>query len=432
MKTALCASGLAVALLAGQVCGASAQTMPNTVKNGDRGSVLVFPMINIDGDGKNSDPTDTFIEISNDQTSFGPNNQNGVYLKCIYVNEKKARDSFQVYISIGGSVSWDVRTREHDPTASFGGPNLFPSGGNFDPGPPFPPSHETRGELICIATDSTGTQAVAYNRLYGRATVMQTHLKDPPAEQPSQAIRYNAFTFRAWQNDLLATDYTVMASPDPVSGLVTLPLTGGAPNPLVAGLVYDACPSVNSTSFMPAGALTKLGIIRTVSNDVYGVGCNQDLSEPPFGFAIWTTELNFTVEDSTETPYDQSATCVDSVFSLHLGHTEDYGDQSKNDYLSQPQNFESPDAGGVVSGLDARLQVAGLQSVAYCSKGGGNNVAAGLLTVFTSDIVLTPHPPGIFDSIVANTNETVGAQVPPGVVGFPITAAGFITFSPGL
>jgi hypothetical protein len=390
MKTALYGSALAVGLLAGQVCGASAQ-MINTVKDGARGSILVFPLIVVDPD------VDTFIEISNDQTS-GP----GAFLKCTYVNERKGRDNFTFAISPGGSVSWDVKTLAGDHIS----PNLFPTSGSFiPPSPPFPPTSLTRGELICIATDPTFAEALAYNRLYGRATVLNNPLA-APATEPKQAFRYNSFNFRAWNSNLLAADGTVMGGSLGSTSPVSLPLTGA-----LTGLVYDGCPAIDSTAFMPAGAA--LGGIQTVQNFVAGVGCNQDLTEPG-PQSITTTQLNFVVEDSAEDSFSGAVTCVDSVFSTALGPV------ASVPWITNAQNFTTPPPPtGVNPGPDARVQVMGLAN-GGCNADGGISANVGLLTVFVSEIGLTTFPaaPG-FDQIVANTSQTVGAE------------SGSILFTPG-
>jgi len=436
MKTALYASALTVALLAGQVCGASAQALPNTVKNGDRGSVLVFPLIDITPalgttvEGVMGPAgVDTFIEISNDQTVFGPLGQDGVWLKCVYVNEKKGRDDFSVYISAGGSVSWDVKTLagDHVSPTSFPIDGTFPSGTNN-----YPPTSIYRGELICIATDPAGVEALAYNRLYGRATVMYDYpTGDAGATEAKQAFRYNAFTFRAWNNDLLAPDYTIMATPMGVPPTVYLPLTGGAPSP-TAPLVtpyYDACPAVNSTAFMPAGAT--LGNIGTFQNFVHGVGCNQDLTEP-FDGTIYTTQLRFITENSKEEQKSAAYTCVDSVFAFAFGPIA-----AVSGFLADPQDFDVSvlgDASSPPLSPDARLQVYGTAG-SQCVGSIEANVAVGLLTVFDSQIVIPPPTPVVapvvnFDQTVANTNETVGGAItPPAVPGGP--TAGFIVFTPG-
>ena len=402
MKTALYASALAAALLAGQVCGASAQI--NTVKSGARGSILVFPLIDVDP------LVDTFIEISNDQTVGLDGTTFGVSVKCEYVNEFKGRDSFTFVLTVGGSISWDVKTGAVDHGDGSGAPNSFPTGVSFTGNGLFPTQHTTRGELICIAMDATFTEAIAYNRLYGRATVMNNPIPDPPQTEPKSAFRYNSFNFRAWNFDALATDYTVMGGALGSFTPVNLLLTGA-----VTGLVYDACPNVDSTPFQPAGAAVPGGNLKTVQNFVAGVGCNQDLTDP-FDGIIHTTQLNFIVEDSGENSYDGSTTCVDSVFSFALGPV------GSVPFLTNPQNFQTtpvpPNPSlGVVVGPDARLQVLGLAG----SCDAPNTADVGLLAVFPSEIAITPPFPaaGIFDQIVANETQTVGAE------------SGFILFTPG-
>jgi len=109
--------------------------------------------------------------------------------------------------------------------------------------------------------------------------------------------------------------------------------------------------------------------------------------------------------------YSGSTTCVDSVFSFALGPVGSVG------YLVNPQNFQSTPTPGVVVGPDARLQVLGLTG--QCSA--PNTVDVGLLSVFPSEIAITPPFPaaGIFDQVVANETQTVGAE------------SGFILFTPG-
>jgi hypothetical protein len=395
MKTALYTSALAAALLAGQVCGASAQ-MTNTVKDGARGSVLVFPLIDVDP------LVDTFIEISNDETVGLGGTNFGVNVKCEYVNEKKGRNSFTFFLTVGGSISWDVKTGSVDHGDGSGAPNTFPFGGPFSSNGA--PVTDRRGELICVAMDETFTTAIAYNRLYGRATVMNNPIPNPPQTEPKSAFRYNSFNFRAWNNDNLAPDYTVMQGVlNQYVIPIKLPLTGA----LNSGLVYDACPMINSTPFMPAGAA--LGNLKTVQNFVSGLGCNQDVTDP-FDGNIFTTQLNFIVEDSQENSYDGAQTCVDSNFSFALGPV------GSVPYLSNAQNFQFVPTPGAVAGIDARLQVV---SLAGC---GGTQV--GLLSVFPSEIAITTPgtpfpPPGIFDQIVANPTQTVGAM------------SGFIWLTPG-
>ncbi len=401
MKTALCASALAIALLAGQVCEAAVDV--NVVTNGHRGSILVFPLIDvtpIDATGQ----VDTFIEISNDQTAGLGGTDYGVSLKCYYVNERKGRRDFTITITPGGTVSWDVLTRDGDHVV----PAVFPNDGSFNPLGAFAPTSLTRGELICIPTDDTFGEAIAYNRLHGTATVTYTNLMDPPAEEAKQAFKYNAFAFRAWNNDDLAPDYTVMAGfpwPSGGSANVNLLLTGGAPNPLVAGFTYDACPVVNSTPFMPAGA--QLGNLRTVKNLIAGIGCNQDLTN---NFMIHTTQLNFTVENSNENFFSSPSTCVDSVYSTNLG---------SEPWFTAAESFLFT----TLKTPNARFSIVGLGN--GCA---ATDADAGLLTVVVSKIAINPFPVIVtdFDQTVANTMMTVGAAVPPYTA-----AAGFIKFQPG-
>ena len=87
-----------------------------------------------------------------------------------------------------------------------------------------------------------------------------------------------------------------------------LALTGGG-----AG-TYDACPSYNIANFMPNGAT--LGGLRTNSNALTVVSCNQDLRQD---YNLYLTKLQFTVWNSREQSYTGAYICVDSVNSVDLG-----------------------------------------------------------------------------------------------------------------
>src|SRR5215469_402714 len=129
-------------LLAAALCAQPALAAQNVANTSQKGSLLIFPIVSIDP----GDTTDTFIEVSNDETGT-------VHIECSYVNEAKGRIDFDFTLTAKATASWD---------AFFGdgiGAPPFPTNGTFTPSNPF------RGELICFAVDAGATNQIAFNHL---------------------------------------------------------------------------------------------------------------------------------------------------------------------------------------------------------------------------------------------------------------------------
>jgi hypothetical protein len=357
---------LVVALCAGSAFAAPTSTVPGVANTSQKGSVLVFPRITVQADG------DTFIEISNDQNS-------PVNVECFYVNEEKGRDDFSFVISANGTVSWDVKTLAGDHVT----PNIFPTGTPVPTPPGFAPEVATRGELICFAVNSTGQNQVAFNHLYGTATVLR--LDDTTDDrQPRLAYKYNAWSFKAWTaGGALPADYTPIGTGGAIQLLGFSATTG----------FYDACPAFNNATFMPNGAT--LGNIATIQNTLIGVTCNQDLRQD---FIPRWTKLDFEVWNSNEGDFTGSFICVNSVFAVFLGTSPIATPAS---VFSNPENFLV----GTLGTPNARFAVQGIPS-SQCPT--LPTTAAGLLTVLDSYVTLPPF--GGTDDFIGNTLYGAGAE----------------------
>ena len=315
-------------LLAAALCSGPAWAAQNAANTSQKGSLLVFPLINVDP----ADSTDTFIEVLNDNTS-------AVHVECAYVNEAKGRVGFDFTLTAKATASWEALRGDGISVAPF------PTNGTFTP------SNPHRGELICFATDAGLLNQISFNHLTGTATVVTT--ADPDATQSKQGFRYNAWGFAARSATGLAPDNTIMGTPG------TLVLNGGG-----AGS-YDACPQYNVANFMPNGAT--LDSLTTVDNDLSVVSCNQDLRQD---FLLHLTKLQYSVWNANENSFSGSYQCVDSVVTASLSSAD-------NSLLVAPSNFDY----ATLRTANARFQVNGVVST-QCP----GSEKAGLLGVLASSV----------------------------------------------
>jgi hypothetical protein len=354
-------------LLGAALCisSGSARAAQNVANTSQKGSLLIFPAIDVDpGD----DAADTLVEISNDQTS-------AVHVECEYVNQQKDRVNFDFNLTGKATASWDVYSGFGENVAA----PTFPSGGTFTPGNP------NQGELVCFAVSQDSTKQIAFNNLTGTATLV--FQDDGDANQYRQAFRYNAWAFTARNSSGgSAADNTVQGTPG------TLLLTGGG-----AG-TYDACPLYNVANFMPNGAT--LTPVTTFDNDLWVSSCNQDLTQD---FKVHITKLLFTVWNSNENSFTGSFACADSTSFLPLSAA----DASPNYFpLTNPSSFDF----SRLRTANARFQVQGIAST-QCSRPVASE-AAGLLGVLSSSIGI--NDPSSEDAELGS--NTFGAGVQSGYV----------------
>jgi len=344
------------------LCVGPAFAVQNVANTSQKGSLLIFPLINVDTE----DSSNTLIEISNDQTTK-------VHVECSYVNERKDRVDFDFTLTGKATVSWEVLTGSGDIAAP-----LFPSAGTF-------PGNPRRGELICFAVDKPVQNQIAFNHLTGTATVWDR--ADTDARQPKQAFRYNPWSFIARDAaGLPAADNTIQGTPGDL-------VLSGAND----GSSYDGCPAYNIVNFMPNGAT--LDGITTIDNDLVGVSCNQDLRQD---FLLHTTKLKFTIWNVNENSFTGTWICVDSVFSVGFGA----GDRTAG--LTNGSNFDF----STLRTDNARYQVKGVASTQCPAKPFGTTEVSGLLGVATSSLAIGGG--SLEDAEVGSTTQ--GAGLLPGFV----------------
>ena len=361
----------------------SAYAAQNVANTSQKGSLLVWPLINVDQTAPNG--YDTMVELSNDANAT-------VHVECEYVNEEKGRVNFDFDLTAKATASWDVFTLAGDHV----NPPPFPANaGN----PPFP-GNAHRGELICFATDPGRQFQIAWNELIGTATVIR---QDPGDSQPRQGFKYNAWSFAARCAINTTTCTSGLARDDNT-------VSQGKPGALSlsganAAGAYDGCPVYNIANFMPNGAT--LGNVKTVDNWLSVVSCNQDLRET---YKIHATKLDFTVWNSNENSFTGAYACVDSVVSLPLGSAR----QPSPPAVVQASNFDF----STVGTPNARFQVRGGAHTPPCPFPTENT---GLLGVVQSGVALTGDS-GV-DQDIGNTTQTAGIFTPAGFVLWDVSIA---------
>ncbi|MBV9290532.1 MAG: hypothetical protein JO288_22395 [Hyphomicrobiales bacterium] len=380
-KTSLAAL-FAATSIAALLTASSAFAAQNVANTSQKGSLLIFPLINVvhSGTGATAEAWDTIVEISNDQNS-------SIHVECEYVNEEKGRVNFDFELTAKQTVSWDVWTLAGDHV----NPPPFPTG----PGNPSFNGNPQRGELVCFATDDGRQFQVAFNELIGSATVL--NYNDADAIQHKQAFKYNAWAFAArcapggsCPSTGLAPDNNTVAQGTPGDLVLSGANAAGA---------YDACPSYNIANFMPNGSA--LGNIDTLDNWLSVASCNQDLRET---YVLHLTKLDFTVWNSNEVSFTGAYACVDSVETIPLGSP-----QPNPPIVVDATNFDY----ATVRTPNARLQVQGISATPPCPF---PTQATGLVAVLSSSNSIFPDTGE--DQETGNTTQGAGVE------------AGFVLWDP--
>jgi hypothetical protein len=275
-RTWMGAVAIAVGIL---LCGSSAFAAQNVGNTSQKGSLLIFPNIDV------SPGWDTIIRISNDANT-------GVDLTCYYINERKGRRDFHIKLTRKQPIWFSVKNHSGTyPVAQFPTDGTFTAFG-ADP---------TKGALLCWATNTALSSQISHNHLSGNATVVLG------ADGEENGGLQVAYTYPSW-------NFTArnVAAGAPVGTPGRLDLTG------VDG-AYDACPSYLVGHFSPVGAEVSTGsgagteIVGTSALSV--LSCNQDLRQD---FILHLTKLKLEVWNEQEVKLTGAYECADSTKWLLL------------------------------------------------------------------------------------------------------------------
>jgi hypothetical protein len=258
---------------------------PNVTQVTQKGSLLIWPDIRVDGDWN------TIVRIQNDGVQ-------PVTLVCYWLDGNKNRVDFTITLTINQAIWFDAKFGQ----GSLGG-NPFPQGAAngfnnpylvtpgypdeaSDPGGPY-----QRGMLACWAVDREIRRQVKWNHVAGTATVFRPG---------SGAYEYNAYAF------FVPTG----GDQDPI----------GTPGILkLDGLEYDACPLYQIADFMPSRSTA-----RVTGRRLALVSCMLDLNQD---WLPLYTKLQFDAWTSDAVKLTGAFDCADSWHETAFGQDIDSGAQ---------------------------------------------------------------------------------------------------------
>jgi hypothetical protein len=257
---------------------AAAQAAPNVTNVTQKGSLLVWPFVNV-VEIPQVVTTDTLVRLQNDGSL-------DVDVKCYWMDGNKNRVDFIIPLTRNQAVWFDARTGRGTfqvnrfptgPANGFDNPFLLPV---TVPGPG-PVTATGDGLLACWAVDQGGQNQVKWNHLSGTATIYDTS---------GLAFEYNAYAF------FVPTGLDL----EPVGVAGTLNLNG---------VEYDSCPLYQIGQFSPAGfdPQRPAPIVDFIHFVV--AGCTLDLRQD------WTpvfTKLQFDLWNEDEVKFTGAYECADS------------------------------------------------------------------------------------------------------------------------
>jgi hypothetical protein len=336
---------------------------PNVAQNTQKGSLLVFPDIDIRTTDATGRPVSmqTIVRLSND----GPRD---VHVKCYYLDANKHRVDFQFEITANQPFWFDARTgdgTEHvtpypnSPSNGFAAPFGTPKGA---------------GLLACWVVDIEAINQLKWNHLSGSATVID-HLA-------GSAYEYTAYAFYA------------------PSGADLVPVgTGGSIN--LNGVEYDACPLYMTAQFTPDGTALPGGATAGRTR-VAIIGCDLLLQQD--WTPVWT-KLVFDIWNEEENKVTGAWECADTWHEMYLtkgpsGWPAPYPDAASTNF--------SVDAVGTAA---ARYRVQGVKSTQCKALVGADAVAVGVLAIQSTELAL-----GQGAHALVGTNLTAAGKLPTGRV----------------
>ncbi|MGE3840166.1 MAG: hypothetical protein AB7I50_01130 [Vicinamibacterales bacterium] len=266
MKNKLLLVGIALALASG------ASAAPNVTNVTQKGSLLVWPDIRVDGTWS------TLVRVENDGSA-------DVDVLCYWMDGNKNRVDFIFPLTKNQAVWFDAgsgrgtlqvnrfpQSAANGFTAANKHPFFAPGFGAY-----------SKGLLACWAIDGGAQNQVKWNHLSGTATVYNPNTP--------VAYEYNAFAFYV------------------PSGIDTYPVGSIPGNLNLNGLEYDACPLYLIGQFTPRNAplVNSAPVVR--SNRLVVSGCELDLKQD--WVPVWT-KLQFDVWNGEEVKFTGAFECANS------------------------------------------------------------------------------------------------------------------------
>jgi hypothetical protein len=289
------------------VLASSAYAAQNVANTSQKGSLLIFPLIDLRAGNT------TIIRLANDANV-------PVDVKCYYVNQTKFRRDFQFRLTKKQAISFDARTGSAD---VIGNLPPFPTDTGLFPNITSTPvrlANPFLGELICFAVNPAGAAQISHNHLSGTAVVGNNRAgviiveSDALVLDPTPVFRHSV-EYTAWA-------FTARGVP--------LGAPVGAPGNLVlsgAHGAYDACPAYNIVHLTPTFTL---GMSAVVNQRIGVSTCAQDLRQD---FTPHYTKLELHIWNAHEVKFTGSWECADSTHSFILSEVDTLPDNLSRETL---------------------------------------------------------------------------------------------------
>lgn len=256
---------LGASVLALAMVGASAHAAKNVANTSQKGSLLVFPKIDV------SPGRTTIVRITNDF-------YRDVNVKCYWKNGTKYKRDLQ-FVVTKKQPFW-IEARSGRGTVPV---PAFPTSQG-----PFAPGDRYAGELKCWAVDYGGANQISWNHLQGAATVLDYRYQT--------AYEYSSWNFAARGG-----------KKGRVHGAAGSLVLGGASGD------YDACPQYLIGQFSPYQS--RMDSIYFGETDLAVASCTQDLRQD---MEMTYTTLKFSVWNEYEVKYTGAYHCMNSWHEMYL------------------------------------------------------------------------------------------------------------------
>lgn len=315
-------------MLAGVVSMASA-ALNNVTNPTQKGSLMVFPKVEV------STFRDTIIQINNDH-------QSNIVVKCYWADADQFTQNFTFKMTGNQPVWFSAKTGK-------GSATIF----SDNEGGVRPFHGDSRGGYLqCWAANKALNKALAFNHLYGKATIVDftpptiiTPVETDILVITATAWEYNSFNFQA---------IDVPQRKQVGSGNV-LPLTG------VPG-AYDACPDYLVGDFWAQGAAMVFNNDNTAPTLSLGTGvtlwaCNQDVTIDNSPTSLVVNAIAFDENENAYTRYRLISNCwIDTTLTGDRPFDLTQDQPNAVGAIEVPQTFLFQPAGGAFQTAFGRVR----------------------------------------------------------------------------
>jgi hypothetical protein len=352
-------TGLALAM------AASAYAAPNVTNVTQKGSLLIWPDIDVSRDAN------TIVRIQNDGSL-------AVDVKCVWLDSEKNRTDFIITLTKNQAIWFEAEEGTGEPYQV----NRFPEddANGFsqigEDNPFLDDGAVGEGMLVCFAVDEGAMNQVKWNHLSGTATVFRN-----ADGEDMGAYEYNAYAFYVPPSIFAPFDQA------PVGDAGKLELDG---------VRYDACPLYQIGQLSPSESELDIEDVDDIYinwNRLAVAGCDIDLKQD--WEAKWT-KLQFDVWNHQEVKFTGAFECADTWHEVWF-----------DDLDAASQNFDEDN----LDSTAVRYRVQGVKS-SQCDfdleDNSGNNTAEqrGIIAVQSTSLEFTDEDQD--DELIGTTLTNAG------------------------